>query len=283
MTFFEATTRARAALVGAGISQQTATLDADLLARHAAGWDAATWLLRRSEAADQAFLQRYEALVGRRRRREPVAYIRGVQEFWGREFAVGPAVLIPRPETELLVEEALRSLSRHPHSAVVDIGTGSGCIAVTLARESPSAAVYAVDISARALAIARDNAARHDVTARVHFIEGAYLASAPRPLDLIVSNPPYVAEREKRGLAPEVREYEPATALFGGEDGWRDIRHILHQAATALRPGGAVMLEIGYGQAERVADEVHGVPGLRLEHIRADLQGIPRVAVIGRQ
>jgi release factor glutamine methyltransferase len=282
VTFLEATTNARAALVHAGIHPDTAALDADLLARHAAGWDAATWLMRRSEAADEGFQQRYDALVERRLTREPVAYIRGVQQFWGRDFVVSPAVLIPRPETELLVEDALRFLAARSEATVIDIGTGSGCIAVTLALESHSAKVYGVDVSARALAVARQNAARHEATGRVHFIEGAYLGAAPQPADLIVSNPPYVAERDRPGLAPEVRDHEPSVALFGGDDGWRDIRRILRDGATALRSGGVLIMELGYGQAEQIAEEISAVASLRLEHIRQDLQGIPRAAVIRR-
>jgi release factor glutamine methyltransferase len=282
VTFFEAAASARATLINAGILPETAALDADLLARHAAGWDLVTWLVRRSETADERFRVRYDELLQRRLRREPVAYIRGVQEFWGREFAVTPSVLIPRPETELLVEEALGFLARYPTATVVDIGTGSGCIAVTLARECPAAIVYAVDISPPALSVARENAARHHAADRMHFVEGAYLGDTPRPVDLIVSNPPYVADYQRPGLAPEVREFEPAVALFGGNDGWRDIRHIVRDAATALRPGGMLMMELGYGQAEQIADEVSGVDGLRLEGVRDDLQGIPRVAIVGK-
>jgi release factor glutamine methyltransferase len=283
VTFLEATSRARAALVNAGIHPDTAALDADLLARHAVGWDVATWLMRRSETADEAFRQRYDAFVERRLAREPVAYIRGVQEFWGRDFVVSPAVLIPRPETELVVEEALRFLAGRPAATVIDVGTGSGCIALTVLLESPSARVYGVDVSARALAVARENAARHGVADRVHFIEGAYFGAAPRPADLIVSNPPYVAEGDRPGLAPEVRDHEPSVALFGGADGWRDIRRILRGAATALSPGGVLIVELGYGQGEQIAEETSAVAPLRLEHIRQDLQGIPRVAVIRRQ
>jgi release factor glutamine methyltransferase len=281
VTFFEAATKGRAALVTAGILPETATLDADLLARHAAGWDLATWLLRRSETADTAFQQRYEELIDRRLAREPVAYIRGVQEFWGRDFLVTPDVLIPRPETELLIEETLKALRRRPFATVVDIGTGSGCIAVTLAIEAPQATVYAVDLSAPALAVARTNAARHHVD-RIRFIEGAYLAAVPEPVDVIVTNPPYVAENDRPGLAPEVRDYEPAMALFGGNDGWREIRGILRAAALGLDRDGILFMELGYAQADRVAEEASAAGPLRLDALHKDLQGIERVAAIRR-
>ncbi len=282
MTFHEAALAAREALRDVGISRNTATLDADLLARHAAGWDLATWIARRSETADAAFTERYTALIARRLTREPVAYIRGVQEFWGRDFEVGVGVLIPRPETELLVETANAYLQTRPQSLVVDVGTGSGCIAITLALEHPSATVYAVDISDEAVAIARRNAARLGAHG-VSFITGSYLAGAPAAIDLIVSNPPYVAATDRPAIAPEVKDYEPAVALFGGDDGMRDIKALLSAAVTALTPAGTLMLEMGDGQVERVEDEVLSMGAWVIEDIRADLQGIPRVAILRRQ
>jgi len=281
VTFQDATVTARARLIEAGLQPTTAALDADLLARHAAGWDLATWLARRIEPAGAAFHERYQPLVARRLAREPVAYIRGVQEFWGREYHVSRDVLIPRPETELLIERAGLFLATRPHAVVVDIGTGSGCIAITLALDYPGAEVYAVDISAAALAVARDNAARLHAD-RVRFVHGSHLAETPRPIDLIVSNPPYVAERDKPGLSPEVRDHEPAVALFGGHDGWRDVRAILESAPVALSAEGCLMVELGYGQSERLAEEVERAGGLVLQQIAEDLQGIPRVAIVTR-
>ena len=281
MTYYDAAVRARSLLSDAGILPETATFDADLLARHAVGWDLATWLARRGEPASAAFLERYQPLVERRRAREPVAYIRGVQEFWGRQFQVTGAVLIPRPETELLVEDAIRFLKDRPDASVVDIGTGSGCIAITIALEHPSARVYAVDISAPALELARANAARLGATG-VHFVHGSLVADVPRPLDLIVTNPPYVAERDSPGLTPEVRDYEPGVALYGGFDGWRHIRAILEATPEALLRDGCLLMELGYGQSERLASEVERTRGLTLHSISADLQGIPRVAIITR-
>ncbi len=281
MTFYEAASSARAQLIGAGLQPTTAALDADLLARDAAGWDMATWLARRAEPVDDEFLARYEPLIGRRLRREPVAYIRGVQEFWGRDYYVSSAVLIPRPETELLIEQAAVFLEAHPDAVVVDIGTGSGCIAITLALEHPGADITAVDISEPALNVARRNAARLGARS-VRFVHGSHLAVAPRPADLIVTNPPYVAERDRPGLSPEVREYEPAVALFGGHDGWRDLRAILKAAPDALSADGCLMMELGYGQSERLEDEVEQAGGLVLREIARDLQGIARLAVVSR-
>jgi release factor glutamine methyltransferase len=281
VTLYDAVSRARARLIDAGLQPATAALDADLLARHAAGWDMATWLARRSEPLDAEFLARYEPLVQRRLRREPVAYIRGVQEFWGREYRVGPGVLIPRPETELLIEQATTFLTAHPDAVVVDVGTGSGCIAITLALEHPRANITAVDISDPALEIARDNARRLGAH-RVRFVHGSHLADAPRPIDLIVANPPYVAERDKPALSPEVREHEPAVALFGGHDGWREVRAILRAAPEALSTGGLLMMELGYGQSEQLAEEVERAGQLVLQEIAQDLQGIPRLAIVAR-
>lgn len=281
MTFYEAVSSARAQLISAGLQPTTAALDADLLARHAAGWDMATWLARRPEQVDDQFLARYEPLIERRLQREPVAYIRGVQEFWGRDYYVSSAVLIPRPETELLIEQAALFLSTHPDAVVVDIGTGSGCIAITLALEHPGADITAVDISEPALSVARRNAERLGARS-VRFVHGSHLAVAPRPADLIVTNPPYVAERDRPGLAPEVREYEPAVALFGGPDGWRDLRAILKAAPDALSADGCLMMEVGYGQSERLEDEVEQAGGLVLRDIARDLQGIARLAVVSR-
>jgi release factor glutamine methyltransferase len=282
VTYYDAAVRGRTLLIEAGILPETATLDADLLARHALAWDLATWLARRGEPANDRFTHEYEQLIDRRRRREPVAYIRGVQEFWGREFLVSPAVLIPRPETELLIELASAYLRAHPRALVVDVGTGSGCIAVTLALEHPSTTVHAIDISHDALEIATRNAERLGAAARVNFIRGSLLSTAPRPVDLIVTNPPYVAERDRQGLSPEVRDHEPAVALFGGHSGWRHIRELLRSAPEVLAADGLMLMELGYGQSEQLAQEVQAVPGLALHAITADLQGIPRVANIHR-
>lgn len=281
MTFQALVIQARHELESAGVSTSTAVLDAELLARHVMRWDRATWLTRRMDAADEQFSHDYAAVIARRTAREPAAYIRGVQEFWGREFLVTPAVLIPRPETELTIEVAQSFLRDRPDALVVDIGTGSGCIAITLALEHPLARVYATDISAEALAVARTNARRLGSDC-IRFVQGAYLADVPSPIDLIVTNPPYVAGADRRALAPEVRDFEPAVALFGGDDGLDEVKAILDRSWRVLAADGRLIMEIGYGQDDRVTAATDSVPELVLEEMRVDLQGIPRVAVIRR-
>jgi release factor glutamine methyltransferase len=280
VTFVELIVQARESLVRAGISPARAALDADLLGRHASGWDRATWLTRRSEAADAIFEHAFAALVARRCTREPVAYIRGVQEFWGRDFLVTPDVLIPRPETELVVETALTFVRDQPDLTLVDVGTGTGCIAITLTLECPSATIWATDTSAAALQVARENARRLGAVDRVTFVHGRFLAGVARPLELIVSNPPYVRERDRSGLAPEVVNYEPGMALFAGEDGLRDVRALLREALEILPPHGRLVMEFGFGQDAVIEQEIRGMTGLELEAILPDLQGIPRVVVV---
>jgi release factor glutamine methyltransferase len=286
VTIREKINASRARLVAAGIDNGEAGRDANLLARHVLGWDRATVMTRELEEATSAFIERLDPLIERRARREPVAYIRGVQEFWSRDFAVTPAVLIPRPETELIVEEFLARLPEdlpNRRQRVADIGTGSGCIAVTVAAERPYVEVVATDISEDALRVAQQNAGRYGVSDRIAFREAAYLTGSTDKFDFILANPPYVTEREYQNLAPEVREYEPALALVAGEDGFRDIRQIVDLATAYLTPGGTLMLEIGHEQADAVADLVTSFPALRLASISNDLQNIPRVAIIERK
>jgi release factor glutamine methyltransferase len=267
----------------AGVPPAEAALDAELLARTVLGWDRARWIVEARSPAPPDLADRLEPSVARRERREPMAYILGGQEFWGRDFRVAPGVLIPRPETELLVEEALAWAGNQETAAplcVADIGTGSGCLAITIALEVPRAVVHATDISSIALAIAEDNALR--LGARVRFHHGSHLAGVPTPLDVIVSNPPYVARAEYAALEPEVRAFEPEAALVGGDDGLFMVRELLDVAAAALRPGGRLLMEIGYGQDAAVARLVRETGGLELLRIRADLQGIPRAVVAAR-
>lgn len=262
-----------------------AALDAELLARDALEWDRATWVARQHEPAPPAFDAAYRPLVERRAAREPVAYIRGRQEFYGREFRVSPDVLIPRPETELVIDEALMLLPALGYSRplrVIDIGTGSGCLAVTLALEYPRARYVATDVSPAALALARENAERLRAADRIAFVQGAYFAGERGPFNLIVTNPPYVAEADRGTLQPEVGTHEPALALFSGADGLRDAREIIRQAAGVLHDDGSLLMEIGDGQRAAVAAAVADIEGLAVVRMRADLQRIPRVAVIRR-
>jgi release factor glutamine methyltransferase len=204
MTIHELVQGARDRFVEAGISSGLASLDAEVLARQVLGWDKAKFLADRHEAASSAFLLNFEHLVARRIRREPISYITGTREFWGLDFEVTPDVLIPRPETELIVEEALERFDKQARLVIFDVGTGSGCLAVSLAREFPSARVIGTDVSKHALSVARRNAARHNVDDRVRFIETSFLTGVEGPADLIVSNPPYVPLSSAPGLTPEV-------------------------------------------------------------------------------
>ena len=286
MNIREKINAARGRLVAAGIDNGEAGRDANLLARHVLGWDRATVYTRENDEASPEFIAKYDPLIERRARREPVAYIRGMQEFWSRDFIVTPSVLIPRPETELIVEEFLARLPEdlpHRKQRVADIGTGSGCIAVTVAVERPYVEVIATDISKDALKVAQQNAGKHGVAARIAFREAAYLTGSTEKFDFILANPPYVTEREYQNLAPEVREYEPAMALVSGEDGFRDIRQIVDLSTAYLAPGGTLLMEIGYDHADAVVDLVQSFPALRLASISNDLQNIPRVAIIERK
>ncbi len=199
--------------------------------------------------------ERAMALLRRRAGREPLQYLLGTQEFCGREFTVGPSVLIPRPETELLVEEVRRCCEGLVHPVIADIGTGSGCIAVSLALDMPEATVYATDVSRAALEVARINARRHGVEDRVTFREGDLveplkMLGCDGHLTAVVSNPPYIPEQELAGLQPEVQRFEPRRALAGGQDGFAVLRRLIAEGGRCLKPGGILAMEVGCGQAE---------------------------------
>jgi release factor glutamine methyltransferase len=283
LTIRDAVSIARAQFEAAGIMAVEAALDAELLARDALGWDRATWVARNLESAPRSFDARFAALCARRLQREPVAYIRGRQEFYGRDFEVSPAVLVPRPESELLIDEALLllpALGASRSLTVIDVGTGSGCLVVTLAIEYPDARYVGTEISVDALAIARANATRYNVLDRITFVHGAYFGEAAGPFNLVVTNPPYVAEADRASLAPEVLEFEPEIALFGGADGLRDVREIIAASSRLLDEDGSLLMEVGYAQLDRVAAIANDSETLALVRSRRDLQGIPRVAVI---
>jgi release factor glutamine methyltransferase len=286
MTLRQRLLDARARLISAGVDQNEAVLDTNLLARHVLGWSRSDMLLRQDDPPPAGFEEAFSALIERRARREPAAYIRGRQEFWSREFEVTPDVLIPRPETELIVEELLNLLPIDAPSLprrVADIGTGSGCIAVSVAVERPNLHVVATDISRPALDVARRNAAAAGVAPRIEFLECAYLSGTTGTFDFILANPPYISESEYEALAPEVREYEPQMALLAGEDGLRDIRQIVDVAAERLKPGGTLFMEIGHTQGDALTELLKDFPSLTLSRISTDLQRIPRVAVIERK
>ena len=282
-TIAERVSAARWPLVAAGIGEHDAALDVEVLARHALGWDRARYLSHARDPAPPAFDRRFDRLIERRCRREPVAQITGSREFWGLDIAVTRDVLIPRPETELLIEIGVALLAdRATPWAVADVGTGSGCLAVALAHELPRAQITATDFSPAALAVARRNATRHSVGDRISFHETRWLEGLLDPYDLIVSNPPYVPEPEMAKLAPEVARYEPAAALCGGPDGLDPARELLPTAVLRLRLSGWLVLEIGTGQDQAVTELVARQPELSLGEIRKDLQGIPRTVAVRR-
>jgi release factor glutamine methyltransferase len=298
------------------------TLAAELLLLHTLGRDRAWMYAHVEEPLDTAESEKFFALIARRAAGEPTQYLTGKQEFWGLEFAVTPAVLIPRPETEHVMEAALARLSERGMTSqsaaaasreklrIADVGTGSGCLAVALAYELPHADVYATDISAAALAVAQRNANRHNVADRVHFAQcnllealreahpsglgaghaapavSATAAPAARSqetlFDLIVSNPPYVSLGEAQSLQREVRDHEPHQALFGGRTGVEIYARLIEQARDLLRHRGILVLELGHDSAEYVRGIFDEQSGWTNLSIAMDLAGIPRVLAAER-
>ena len=279
------------------------TLAAELLLLHVLGRDR-TWLYAHpEEEISSADAERYFALIARRAAGEPTQHLTGKQEFWGLEFEITPDVLIPRPETEHLIEVALDRLAVRELRAgrkqtltgeglqIADIGTGSGCIAVALAKELPGATICATDISSAALAVAHRNAARHAVTDRIHFfhcnlLEGlsdSPLATRHSSLlfDLIVSNPPYIGRREATTLMREVRDHEPDIALYGGEEGYELYADLIAQSAAHLGPGGLLVLELGHNTLPAV-QPLLDAPLWTNVGVTNDLAGIPRVIAAER-
>jgi release factor glutamine methyltransferase len=222
---------------------------------------------------------RYDAALANRARGVPAQYITGHQEFWGVDLIVTPAVLIPRPETEHVIETVLDCVGRAPSPAsplrILDVGTGSGCIALSLAKELPQAEIHATDISAAALEVARANAARHKLESRIQFREADLLAGFENnSFDFIVSNPPYVGESEQDQVQLEVRKFEPRNAVFAGPTGVEAIARLIPQAYSALKPGGWLIMEISGTIAEEVKHLLRDWNEVR---IKPDLQSIPRV------
>jgi release factor glutamine methyltransferase len=270
----------RARLEAAGLRPADARFDAEVLARHVLGWDRATLVVRSRDAEPAGFVDAFDQLVARRAARQPVAQVTGVREFWGLDFEVTPDVLTPRPETELIVEEALAFADGHRCTRVTDVGTGSGCLAIAIAHARPGLQLYATDISERALAVARRNAARHGVTDRITFAEGDLFAGGDAA-DLIVSNPPYVPDADAGHMQPEVVRHEPHTALFGGPGGLEIAQRLLVEAVPRLAPGGRLIVEFGFGQEADVVALAEAA-GWRVVRVREDLQGIPRTVVLAR-
>jgi release factor glutamine methyltransferase len=274
---------ARQQLRDAGVSQTESELDARLLAQHVLGWTTEQFYVDAHAPAPDGFAQRYDSLVARRSAREPLAYIVGYREFWGLDFEVSPAVLIPRPSTELIVEAMLDLFpDRHGPLAVADVCTGCGCLAVAIAHERPAATIVASDISHEALVVAHRNAVRWDVGDRITFTHADLLAGIDATFDAIVANPPYVLANAGPALSPEVRDHEPAVALYGGVDGMTLLTRLATEAPGRLRQGGYLMFEFGLGQDIEVDDLIEATPGLTRVDVRRDLQGIARTMIAVR-
>jgi release factor glutamine methyltransferase len=253
-------------------------LDAELLVGFALGLPRVKLYLDLDRPLGPDELAQVRSLVVRRRKREPVAYILGDREFYRRSFEVSPVVLIPRPDTETLIERALELVAADSPARVLDLCTGSGAIAITLAAERPAASVIGTDLSASALEVARRNAERHGVTARCEFLEGDLFAPLPAAarFELIVANPPYIPEPELATLQPEIRDFEPRLALASGGDGLTHLGRLCESTRGYLEPGGSLLFEVGLGQAAQVQRwlEERGFDQVRAHK---DLGGIERV------
>jgi len=273
----EALCQASRALASVGIDE--ASLEAELLLMHTLGADRAYLYAQLDEQLSGEEAEAFDSLIARRLHHEPVAYITGRREFFGVDFYVDRRVLIPRPESELLVEKTLE-LMKGRSCLVADVGTGSGAIAISIALNLPQPKIYAIDISADALEVARINSSRYGVENRVHLLCGDMLSPLPEPVHLIVANLPYIKESDLSQLPAEIKTFEPLIALYGGNDGLDRIRELLAQARGKLLPGGYILLEIGEGQGEEVASLAgRHFPGARVELLK-DLCGIDRVVMI---
>ncbi len=265
-------------------TSSSAALDARLLAAHVLALPPSELALHDDDNVGAAAVARLEALVARRALGEPVARIVGEKEFYGLDFALGPETLVPRPDTETVVEAALAFVDqrglRDADLRILDLGTGSGAILVALLAHLPRALGVGVDLSEEALAVAAANARRHGVAQRVRFVAGNWTDAVRETFDVAVSNPPYIPADEIDLLAPEVRVFDPRVALDGGADGLDAIREILARLDDALAPGGMAFVEIGAGQSEMVA-ALASEKGFAVG-FRADLAGIKRVAELAR-
>ena len=255
-------------------------LDAEVLLAHSLGLSRSELYTQLDGRSSVEAEEHFRSLVARRLQHEPVAYITGQKEFCGLELQVDRRVLIPRPETETLVEVALMIGRQREVAVLAEVGVGSGAVAIALAVNLPSIEIYAVDSSSDALAVAEENCRRHDVLDRVHLLLGDLLMPLPEPVGLIVANLPYVSQDELPSLAPDITDYEPLSALDGGPDGLDHIRRLLEQASSRLKPPGMICLEIGATQALAVNDLAREqFPAATVGLVR-DLAGLDRVAII---
>jgi release factor glutamine methyltransferase len=276
---------ARRRLLAAGV--EAADREARWLIWHALGLTGSSPLVDSARPLDRHELAKVDAYVARRALREPLQYILGTQEFCGLEFDVNPAVLIPRPETELLVQEVIRRLPRGGCPTLVDVGTGSGCVAVTLARALPSARIYATDLSVQALETAKRNALRHSVDSAICWLEGDLLGpltggACDGAVTAIVANPPYIRESEWNSLQPEVSSYEPRMALVAGATGTELHERLLNEAASFLAPGGLLAMELGQGQSADLRAKIETMSVYTSVDILPDEAGIDRIVIVER-
>lgn len=284
-TLGELIAEARRLLEQAGI--ESAEQEALWIMEHVLRLPSHNMITGRDRLLSSSELAATRGLIARRVGREPLQYILGTQEFCGLEFEVSPAVLIPRPETELLVEYVTQRISAARQATIVDVCTGSGCIAVAIARLRPHARVLAIDLSSSALHVARRNAIRHGVGERITWLEGDLLGPLVEQgveglVDVIVSNPPYIAEAEWATLQPEVKLFEPRGALVAGPQGTELHERLLQEAARYLAPGGVVLLEIGAGQARGLRRIVEQLPGYKFHRLVYDKAGLERVVIVER-
>lgn len=284
-TLGEVIAEARLLLEQAGI--ESAAQEAFWIVEHVLRLPAHRVAADRDRLLSHAELLAARGLVGRRVGREPLQYILGTQEFCGLEFDVNPAVLIPRPETELLVQYVVQRIPVERQAIIVDVCTGSGCIAVAIARLRPRARVIATDLSDSSLDVARQNASRHAVGERITWLEGNLLGSLTGQklegrIDIIVSNPPYVAEADWEMLQPEVRLFEPRGALVAGPQGTELHERLLQAAGQYLSPGGVLIMEIGAGQARALRRIVDQISGYRFHQLVYDAAGLERVVIVER-
>jgi len=255
--------------------------DARLLLAHSLG-GLSPLALDPRQTHDEALAARFFGLWGRRVAGEPVQHLIGEWDFYGRTFRVDKRALIPRPETEVLVSQALKAAPDARRA--LDAGTGSGIIAITYLLEQPAASAAALDISLDALALARENASRHGVLGRLSLLASDWLSAlGPVQFDLVMSNPPYLAIGEAPHLPPTVRDHDPRRALFAGDDGMAAIRQLLATVPAVLAPGGLLVFEIGFGQSEAVRSEILTRPAWRFVGIEDDLEGIPRICLVRRE
>ncbi len=255
----------------------TPRLDAELLLSHALSMNRVSLYCSFDRPVSETETSVFRDMIRRRLAYEPVAYILGKKEFYGIEFRVNPSVLIPRPDTETLVEAALNWLKANKGAKVFDIGTGSGAIAITLAIKNPFCSITAGDIAPGAIETAQENAKTHGVDHRVDFVTGELFAGQDGPYDLIVSNPPYISPDAKDTLAPDILDHEPGIALFAGNEGLGVIENIIEKASIRLNRGGALMMEIGHDQKEKIYNLVKDLGVFRKTHFENDLAGISRI------